>query len=233
MDRWMLVTLGIALVICAAILIFAPAAQAGPPLLCYPFQIDDAKSLPWGSGGWRAPAPDYDLRRLADDTLSLLGPDVPVIVRMETLRRAAVYATKDRQIAAHLLGRLEARMHHAEAAGKPDALAVFDAGYLIETYKQAGLAGALGSATGTLDGYAMIRKAIGVRGHDPEMEFAAALALADSRSQDARTAHLRKALAGAEPGSRLAKNLITHCHLVGMRATTLAEMRSQLGSPKI
>ena len=233
MERWMLITLGIALVICTAILVFAPAAQAGPPLLCYPYQIDDAKSLPWGSGGWRAAAPDYDLRRLADDTLSLLGPDVPVIVRMETLRRAAVYATKDRQIAADLLGRLEARVHHAEAAGKPDAMAVFDAGYLIETYKQAGLAGALGSATGTLDGYAMIRKAIGVRGHDPEMEFAAALALADSRSQDARTAHLRKALAGAESGSRLAKNLITHCHLVGIHANTLAEMRSQLGSPKI
>ena len=233
MDRWMLITLGIALVICAAFAVFAPAANAGPPLLCYPYQIDDAKSLPWGSGGWRAAAPDYDLRRLADDTLALLGPDVPVIVRMETLRRAAVYATKDRQIAADLLGRLEARVHNAEAAGKPDALAVFDAGYLIETYKQAGLAGALGSATGTLDGYAMIRKAIGVRGHDPEMEFAAALALADSRSQDARTAHLRKALAGAEPGSRLAKNLLTHCHLVGIRATTLAEMRSQLGSPKI
>ena len=233
MERWMLITLGIALVICATLMVFAPAAHAGPPLLCYPFQIDDAKSLPWGSGGWRAPAPGYDLRQLADDTLALLGPAVPVIVRMETLRRAAVYATKDRQVAAHLLGQLETRMHHAEAAGRPDALAIFDAGYLIETYKQAELAGALGSATGTLDGYAMIRKAIGVRGHDPEMEFAAALALADSRSQDARTAHLRKALAGAEPGSRLAKNLITHCHLVGMRATTLAEMRSQLGAPKI
>jgi hypothetical protein len=54
------------------------AAQAGPPLLCFPMAIGEARSLAWGSGsGWNAPSPDYDRARLAVDTVALLGPRAP------------------------------------------------------------------------------------------------------------------------------------------------------------
>ena len=38
----------------AAALLFSPAAFAGPPLLCHPFDTGGAASLPWGKG-WNVP----------------------------------------------------------------------------------------------------------------------------------------------------------------------------------
>ena len=72
----------------AAALLFSSAAFAGPPLLCHPFDIGGAASLPWGKG-WNVADRQYDTRRLSADTLGLLGAQTPVIARMETLRRAA------------------------------------------------------------------------------------------------------------------------------------------------
>jgi hypothetical protein len=37
----------------AAVLLSRPAL-AGPPLLCFPFDIGTARSLPMGNGDWRA-----------------------------------------------------------------------------------------------------------------------------------------------------------------------------------
>jgi len=90
--------------------LLAPAlAQAGPPLICWPMSIGNAPSLPWG-GGWHDTRPDYDGRgRLATDTLALLGSDTPVLVRMETLRRAAVYAASDDAAAGRLFQALRAQ----------------------------------------------------------------------------------------------------------------------------
>src|SRR5205085_9746344 len=77
-------------------------AQAGPPLICHPFEIANAQSLPWSNPSeWRAVKGDYDLNRLVNDTLALLTPNTPVIVRMETMRRATVYAVwaaRDREV---------------------------------------------------------------------------------------------------------------------------------------
>src|SRR5438128_12585451 len=89
-----------------------------------------------GPNGWHDIDRQYDVSRLIDDTIALLGPSTPVIVRMETLRRATLYAGTNATIAAALLAKLEARA----AARQPDvALAVFDFGYLVETYLQAAL----------------------------------------------------------------------------------------------
>src|SRR2546427_7269413 len=76
---------------------------AGPPLLCFPFDIGQARSLPMGQANWRTIDPGYDVTHLVDDTLALLGPDTPVIVRMETLRRATIYAAPRPEIADALL----------------------------------------------------------------------------------------------------------------------------------
>lgn len=232
MSRELRVSILISFGVFVVLAISAPAAQAGPPLICWPFNIGEAKSLPFGEDGWRAARADYDLRRLPEDTLALLGPRTPVIVRMETLRRATVYVMKDRNVASALLDRLRARVRDAEAKGRPDALALFDAGYLAECYKQARETRLAGDFAGGLDGYAMIEKAIGLRGTDAEMEFAAALASAGSSHQPEVDAHLQRAVAGAVEGSLLAKNLVTHAHLLRVRASTLAELRAQVGHLK-
>src|SRR3989442_7926730 len=86
--------------------LFAPLAQAGPQLICWPFDIGAARSLPWGGGGWHEAPANYAVNPLAVDTLSLLTPDAPVLLRMGTLRRAAIYAERDSRAAPELLSQL-------------------------------------------------------------------------------------------------------------------------------
>src|SRR6266581_334936 len=148
-------------------------ALAGPPLICHPFDIGQAKSLPWidwnqqGSGG-------YDLSHLTGDTLAILASNRSVLVQMETLRRAGIYARKDPQVARELLTRLHARAASTDAAGHSDALAWFDVGYLAETYKQWIGKGEPNPASG-LDGYGWVKKAIGLRGQDRSEEHTSEL----------------------------------------------------------
>src|SRR5213593_3464326 len=87
----------------AALLVLARPALAGPPLLCFPFEIGAARSLPMGTSGWRATDPRYDVSHLVADTVALLGPETPVIVHMETLRRATIYAATNPAVAEQLL----------------------------------------------------------------------------------------------------------------------------------
>src|SRR5260221_4326546 len=56
----------------AALLVVARPALAGPPLLCFPFDIGAAKSLPMGPQGWESVDPRYNVSHLVDDTLALL-----------------------------------------------------------------------------------------------------------------------------------------------------------------
>src|SRR5438105_4489844 len=95
-------------------------AQAGPPLICHPYNIGEAKSLPWGQDGanWDNPDPHFNVQQLNADTLKLLNDSTPVLVRMETLRRATIYGEKDHRAAADLLASLRNR-----TTGKPNALA--------------------------------------------------------------------------------------------------------------
>jgi hypothetical protein len=99
MIRKMMRSASTALVASIFLLAMNQVALAGPPLLCLQYQTGNAKSLPWGGDRWHAAKADYDLNRLVDDTLALLGPDATVIARMETLRRATIYAQKDHRVA--------------------------------------------------------------------------------------------------------------------------------------
>lgn len=194
-----------------ALAVSAPQLQAGTPLTCHPFQIGNARSLPWGSTGdsrdWNAPKSDYDTRRLAEDTIGLLGEQTPVIVRMETMRRAALYGQRDPNAAADLRSRIEARALSGKSAD--NALYLFDYGYLLETYKQASLLQGgrkpLSPNSGK-SGYAFVLEALSRRGDDPEMEFAAALIDSWPR-QDGYQEHYRKALTGAAEDKLLASNM--------------------------
>jgi len=191
----------------AVLLGFTTLAQAGPALICHPIEIGQAKSLPWVDFNHRR-STDYDLKNLSRDALAILDSETPVLVRMETLRRATIYARQDPQAAKELITRLLSRARNSDAAGRPDALAWFDVGYLAEAYKQWMGQGEPNPAAG-LDGYSWVRKAIRLRGSDPEMEFAAAmitLAGPDGAHRD----HLQKAMAGAKHDPLLAHNLASN-----------------------
>ena len=204
-----------------AVLLLAGRAFAGPPLICHPFDIGGAKSLPWAEGkDYNSPDPHYDVARLTQDTLSLLTPNTPVIVRMETLRRAALYGAKDQRAEYELLARLTSRALTAEAAGKADALALFDAGYLIESLKQL-IFLFKRDLTGGQDGAALVEKAIYAGGDPAAMEFAASL-MGDHVKWP--NDHYRRALKQAAEGSLVARNLVTHSANMG---TTLAELRAK------
>ena len=188
----------------SALLISRPAL-AGPPLLCFPFAIGDARSLPMGVGSWHATDPRYDVSRLVDDTLALLTPQTPVIARMETIRRATIYAATNREAAAALLDRLK------ERAARPTAdapHAVFDFGYLVETYKQA--APALGrqwTIADGIDGHNLVALAAAKSG-DPQMVFAlAVMTRGNTRAADEHRAHLAKVVEAARTNAAIKMNI--------------------------
>src|SRR5258708_17067 len=185
---------------------FATSAFAGPPLICHPFDIGNAKSLPWTGTGWDLSGNEnYDIKNLTPDTLAILDSGAPVIVRMETLRRATLYARKDPQAAKELLTKLYQRATAGETAGRQDALAWFDAGYLAAANSQ-WLGKDKNSAAG-IDGYGLVTKALARRKQsDPEMEFAAALITLQG-PQQAHQEHAQKAMAGAKNDPLLARNL--------------------------
>jgi hypothetical protein len=198
----------------------ADVAFAGPPLLCHPFDIGTAKSLTWdNSNGWQGRVGATNMKTLVADTEALLTSDTPVIVRMETLRRAALYASTDAQIATELVTRLQARADGA----KKGALETFDAGYLIETMRQVARSRADGwkrqdgtevqlAALRTLldkaDGEAMVQQTLATRNGEPALEFAAALIAASHKGRNADyVKHAQKARAGAAQDALLTKNL--------------------------
>jgi hypothetical protein len=200
----------------AAMVIAAPVF-AGPPLLCHPFDIGQARSLPWdGGGGWSDGKSDYKVDRVIADTEALLTSSTPVLVRMETLRRASLYASTNAQVAKQLLSRLVARADASETAGRPDALALLDAAYVTEAYREiasmsaspefAGRAEGVRAAIGNADGYALISRSVAARPGDPAIHFAAALIAAD-KNQARYADHATKARAGAATDPLLAKNL--------------------------
>jgi hypothetical protein len=204
------------LVTIAAVVLFATPALAGPPLICHPFQVESGKLIAWGTGsGWNTPDRSYDITRLVADTTAVLTPDAPIITRMENMRRATIYAMRDPVIANELLKAVTARA----LATTRDGSAWFDAGYLIESYKQAAYlredrrpelhAWAAVEETIKVDGYNWVKKAMAMSAPSAEMEFAASLMTQGSLA----SAHRAKAIAAAPKGSTLAKNLASSAFL--------------------
>jgi hypothetical protein len=202
------------------LLLLAVGAFAGPPLICHTLEIGSAKSLPWISHGWNLTGSEtYDTTRLVNDTVAALAADKTVIVHMETLRRATLYARKDPAAAKELLSRITMDTKAPEA-DQDRALRYFDAGYLVEAYKQWIREPAQNPAVG-LDGYALVKQAIRLRGSDPEMEFAAALITLSSPGTE-HAAHVQKAISGASSDTLLARNLSSH--FIGPQDPTIREM---------
>jgi hypothetical protein len=216
MKRYISVAMQSSMKILAALVMLAAPMFAGPPLVCHPINIGSAQSLPWTSATWNLSGREsYDVSHLVPDTLALLGPNTPVLVRMETIRRAALYSQKDAAVARELLAVLATRASH----GEHDAMVAFDYGYLIETYRQLEMAlrmarggakrGDWVNPAAGLDGYSWVTKSIGMRGRDAEMEFAAALITTENSKQD-YSQHVEKAKAGMKEDPLLAENVAGH-----------------------
>ena len=105
---------------------------------------------------------------------------------METIRRATIYASTDARVASELLSRVLGRALDGVASGPANRQALFDAGYLVESYRQANLiykydmlrgaeksAWQLRETPKGLDGYSWIVSAMAMGPADPEMEFGA------------------------------------------------------------
>ncbi|MGB7438153.1 MAG: hypothetical protein WBR26_19440 [Candidatus Acidiferrum sp.] len=214
-----------------ALLSFATSALAGPPLVCHIFDIGSTKSLPWISHEWNVTGSEsYDIDNLVRDTISILDGDPTVLVHMETLRRATLYAQKDPNTAKRLLLSLVARSNAAaDTAGS--AIAKFDVGYLAETLKQySRITKTSGNPAQNFDGYALIREAIQLRGNDAQMEFAAALITLDGPASE-QIEHAEKAIAGAKSDPLLARNLSAHFR--GPQTELMAELISRNSNVKV
>lgn len=222
MKRRLTACVGIVMVL--SVLGAARPVLAGPPLLCHPYDIGTALSLPWQGHEWWPGRADYQVANLVAETQALLTPSTPVIVRMETLRRATIYATRDRAVAAQLLATVTERARSLERDGRPDALAWLDAAYVTEALREvselsmmtkstpfdAAVRAVAGLTTGA-DGYEMILKSLALRPGEASIEFAAALIGARNYSSAGPppefVEHARKARAGAGKDALLARNM--------------------------
>jgi len=204
----------------AALVFLAVPAQAGPPLICHTIDIGNAKSLPWISHDWSLTGTEnYDTSKLASDTMAILNGDATVLVHVETLRRATLFARTNSRAAKELLVKLVARANDADSAGHADGLARVAAGSLAEAYAQ--WLGKERNPAAGLDGYAWVKQALSLRGNDPQMEFAAALITLSGPAAEHRV-HVEKALAGAKSDPLLARNLASH--FIGPQSQTIAEL---------
>jgi len=200
----------------------SPGALVGPPFVCHELDIGDARSLPFKKG--LETDGRYDRQRLVEDVANLLKTETNLVVRMETLRRAAIYARTDRQIAWELLGRTGLSVLEQEALRARASTAWFDTGVLVTCWDQLNvdLGFRAGVAEG-FDGYAYIEKALdAARAEKNEqiavIEFGAALCAHPAMRPgggsptdiDRYANHVQAARAGAGASPLLAKNLEAH-----------------------
>jgi hypothetical protein len=219
----------IAIALFLALFFFNAQALAGPPLICHSFDIGEAKSLPWISHDWNLTGTEtYETKNLVTDTIAILNSDSVVLVHMETLRRATLYAHRDPIAAKQLLTKLVARADFAGDSPQA-ALASFDAGYFAETYKNLWDLATANPAQG-FDGYALVKRAIQLRGNDPQMDFAAALITMGGPASEHQV-YAQKTIAGAKNDALLARNLTTH--FIGPQSETMVEMISRTLSVKV
>ena len=193
----------------SAVVFLATPALAGPPLICHPFATESTSLIKWGQGqGWNTPDHAYDLKKLVADTTSVLTPELPTLTRMENLRRATIYAMRDPLIAEQLLTALMRRA----LSTTNDGHAWFDAGYLIEAYRQGQHLRADKKAAAwtaidesvRVDGYGFVKKAMAMKGATAEMEFAASL-MTQGAVADAHRARAAKAGRGTLVAQNLAR----------------------------
>jgi hypothetical protein len=190
------------------LIVLAGTALAGPPMICHTYSIGNDTSLPWGAdkNSWNNPDPKYDAANLADDTFKLLDSGKPLLTRMETLRRAAVYSSKNTAAGLELANHLMARALASEVKGQNNSLALFDAGYFVESMKQMSHISKSNAFSG-IDGYDWAKRSLPGLQDKLVAEYALGLMQAETSWPNE---HIRRAVLGAQEGSLLAQNLVKH-----------------------
>ncbi len=125
----------------APVLLGSAAAVLGPPLLCFPWSIGDARTIPAEPAGNGSPFAG-DPEGLVTATLEVLDGSQDALVHMETLRRAVFHANSidgrsgraNTRLAVVLLD----RALRAAASERSDALPWLDAGYFLEALRELG-----------------------------------------------------------------------------------------------
>ncbi|GJM21962.1 MAG: hypothetical protein DHS20C15_18770 [Planctomycetota bacterium] len=187
----------------------APAALAtplwGPPAICHPIDIGEARSLPWGDGAFELDE-RYDRATLVADTAALLDTSADLLVHMETLRRAVILTTglatrydpsarEKQDDAKALVKTLTARLDHALQTPSPEGVpearsighALFDLGYAYAALAQAG------APLGDDDGHARLLKAARLLADDAAAQLGVVLATCGYGEPNAQTwQHLDK-----------------------------------------
>jgi len=203
------------------LVVLAGAALAGPPLICEPFAIGRDASLPWSAhkDSWDEVDAGYKSDNLAADTLKLLDSTQPMLTRMETLRRATVYSSRNAAAGLDLGNRLLARALEAEVRGQANSVALFDAGYFVESMRAISHITS-GKPLADIDGYDLARRSLpGLRD-----KVTAEYALGLMKSETAwPNEHIRRAVAGAPEGSPLAQSILKQ-----FRGQTFAEVKKKL-----
>jgi hypothetical protein len=186
-------------------------------MLCQTFDIGDAKTIAEDHAAFQGKP-----QEVLEQTLKHLAPGVETIVRMETARRAALHLLDNSAAAKELVLRLCVRALEAQASGKPNAEAWFDAGYAIATFRQVSMEWTkdLGNSEG-IPGFMFVKKALELNQTDAAMHFAAALMThavmrtdGASYGSDADVAlyrnYAKKATELATKDSPLARNVKAH-----------------------
>ncbi len=132
---------------------------------------------------------------------------------------AVVDTQHDASLADQLYTRLLRRTRLASWGGKLDTLPEFDLGYLAGALQQADWLDRC--IFEEVNGYALVRSALQVAGSSPEMEFAAALMVAEPEGQYWFWLHLKNAVPGTADGSLLARNML---NVFGEYGKTLDEL---------
>ncbi|MCH8823994.1 MAG: hypothetical protein IH984_10840 [Planctomycetes bacterium] len=185
------------------------STYAGPPAICHPVDIGNAKSIPWGDSAFDKKR-GYSKSEVIDDTVNILNNSHSALVHMETLRRATLYLDRNTKQATTLLAKLMAKTLDSETKQNANALAWFDAGYLAQCYDQLGIDTDVicGKDQGVI-GYAWIKKAIAINENDAQLQFGAAMVTVLSGIKEHHEHSTRvKQLAKAD--SLVMKNLETH-----------------------
>lgn len=204
-----------------AFALMTSGALAGPPILCHSIDIGSAKTLPMGSGALEC-SRDLSADKAVDEAIAIIKSESSPLVRMETLRRATVYVTKDKPAAKELFARVMALSLDAQTAKDDQRIAgtLFDAGFLAACYHEMNLdVGFKAGECERITGYAWIKAALDkLPSSAPgraEMEFGAALAThpLEHNVPGARAlydSHLKHAEETCKDGSLLAANIKAH-----------------------
>lgn len=199
----------------------------GPPAVCQPFAIGDAASLPWDEGAFGID-PGFSTSKLVPMTHKLLDGQSDALVRMETLRRAVIYAfgvgdygmktppSKEvRKLRAQeLILMLQQRalaVHLGEqAATTAQAMPpLFDLGYALSAIHQ--LDGAIKAPSGFSTGEQELTKSTSWSGASAAMHLGAGLGLWLSCDQDLRDQHFLKAATMAPKQSKGFQQNLNDC----------------------